>query len=55
MLGPDEQPVADDRGRRHGEVVEGIDTNESVLVGRLDDEGVALLAQREDVPVVGPR
>ena len=55
MLGPDQEPVADDRGRRHGEVVQGIDAHESVLVGHLDDERVALFAHHEDVTAISPR
>lgn len=55
MLRPDQEPVADDRRRRHGEVVERIDANEPILIGRVDDERVPLFTQREDVPVVGPR
>src|SRR5690349_15032225 len=54
VLGPDQEPVADDGGRRHGEVVEGIGALEFVLVAGLDDVGVALFAQREDAAVVRP-
>ena len=36
MLGSDQEPVADDRRRRHGEVVKRIDPHEPVPVGRLD-------------------
>jgi hypothetical protein len=55
MLCPDQQPISDDRGRGHEEVVESVDATEPVLVGGPDDAGVALLAQREDVAVIGPR
>src|SRR5688572_6464958 len=43
MLGPDQEPVADDRWRRHGKVVEGIRPHKPVLFtfgARVDDERV---------------
>lgn len=54
MLRPDQQPVADDRRRRHRKIVERVDADEAVFIGRLDDVRVALFAQKEDEAVVRP-
>src|SRR5262245_21869360 len=53
-LGANQQAAAGDGRRGHAHLVQAVLPHQLVVRARLDDEGVAVLTEAEDLAVVGP-
>src|SRR5438552_19197137 len=52
--GPDEQATLRDGRSRHAQLIQRVLAQQLEFLARLDHEGVAIFAEREDLAVIGP-